>query len=235
MNDKLHPALAEHAMEAELQLERERHRKTWRQLEQARGLLREAQPYVTARAVGPMETSHLLSRIRASLSQQAEPECDWPTCECALDPDKCKVQTVEPAPAQDEREARALFEQMGLIADDEQCIQMLAAALATRPAQTEQVRTLEREICDLRNQLSLVSGREALRLEAEEDARSLQTEQPEQSDTAVRIYNSGYMAGHHDTVEGQFTDIHHSDMATYHADVVAALVADLSTQGSSKP
>lgn len=39
----------------------------------------------------------------------------------------------------------------------------------------------------------------------------------------VRAYNAGYMAGHHDTVEGGFVDIHPSDMDTYHADVVAEL------------
>ena len=40
--------------------------------------------------------------LAASTEQEV---CDWPTCECALDLDKCKVQSVEPAPAQDEREA----------------------------------------------------------------------------------------------------------------------------------
>ena len=44
---------------------------------------------------------------------------------------------------------------------------------------------------------------------------------------AIRIYNSGYMAGHHDTVEGQFTDIHSSEMANYHADEVSELFAAL--------
>jgi hypothetical protein len=43
---------------------------------------------------------------------------------------------------------------------------------------------------------------------------------------AVLYYNSGYMAGHHDTVESQFTDIHQSDMRTYHADVVAAIAGE---------
>ena len=33
----------------------------------------------------------------AALSQQAEPECEWPTCECALEPERCKQ--AEPAPA----------------------------------------------------------------------------------------------------------------------------------------
>jgi hypothetical protein len=37
----------------------------------------------------------------------------------------------------------------------------------------------------------------------------------------IRTFNAGYMLGHHDTVEGVFTDIHSSDMDTYHADEVA--------------
>lgn len=41
---------------------------------------------------------------------------------------------------------------------------------------------------------------------------------------ATRIYNSGYMAGHQDTVEGCFTDILSADMETYHEDVVSELV-----------
>lgn len=40
------------------------------------------------------------------------------------------------------------------------------------------------------------------------------------------VYNSGYMAGHHDTAEGQFTDIHHADMRTHHHDVVAEIIAE---------
>lgn len=46
-----------------------------------------------------------LRAILAQPAQQGEAVCDWPTCECALDLDKCKVQSVEPAPAQDGREA----------------------------------------------------------------------------------------------------------------------------------
>jgi hypothetical protein len=42
----------------------------------------------------------------------------------------------------------------------------------------------------------------------------------------VLAYNSGYMAGHHDTVEGQFTDIHHADMRTHHLDMVAEIIAE---------
>lgn len=42
----------------------------------------------------------------------------------------------------------------------------------------------------------------------------------------IRAYNSGYMSGHNDTVEGQYTDIDQRDMFTYHADVVADMIAD---------
>ena len=43
----------------------------------------------------------------------------------------------------------------------------------------------------------------------------------------VRVFNEGYMLGHHDTVEAQFTDIHHSDMDTYHSELVSAQSAAL--------
>lgn len=67
-----------------------------------------------------------------------------------------------------------------------------------------------------------VRGDSALELLAERDALLA-----ERDALAIRIYNSGYMAGHHDTVEGQFTDIHRSDMATYHAEEVSELIAAL--------
>lgn len=47
--------------------------------------------------------------------------------------------------------------------------------------------------------------------------------QAEPSAALIRAYNSGYMQGHHDTVESCFTDIHQSDMDTFHADLVAEL------------
>ncbi|MGE4760372.1 hypothetical protein ACX1H4_14215 [Yersinia enterocolitica] len=43
----------------------------------------------------------------------------------------------------------------------------------------------------------------------------------------VSLFNYGYGSGHHDTVEGQYTDIHRSDITTYHDDVVGELVEDL--------
>ncbi|QLI49428.1 hypothetical protein vBPaeMUSP18_57 [Pseudomonas phage vB_PaeM_USP_18] len=68
--------------------------------EKLRGLLREFAGSYRAR-----QPEELLSRTDAALSHQTEPECSWPTCECALDLDKCKVRQAEPATAQDEREA----------------------------------------------------------------------------------------------------------------------------------
>lgn len=44
---------------------------------------------------------------------------------------------------------------------------------------------------------------------------------------AVHLYNSGYHAGHHDTVEGGYVDIHSNDMDSYHAEEVAELLAAL--------
>ena len=49
----------------------------------------------------------------------------------------------------------------------------------------------------------------------------------------VRIYNSGYMAGHNDTVEAIFTDIYPCDMDTYHEEEVAELVVELREQEQS--
>lgn len=40
-------------------------------------------------------------------------------------------------------------------------------------------------------------------------------------EAVVHVYNSGYLAGHHDTVEGGYVDIHSNDMDTYHAEEVA--------------
>lgn len=46
-------------------------------------------------------------------------------------------------------------------------------------------------------------------------------------DLTVRIFNSGYHAGHNDTVESCYVDIQPSDMETYHAEEVAELISAL--------
>jgi hypothetical protein len=42
----------------------------------------------------------------------------------------------------------------------------------------------------------------------------------------TRIYNSGYAAGHDDTVEGMYTDILPVDMELYHLDQVAEIIKE---------
>lgn len=63
------------AAKAELQLEMERHRKTWRQLEQVMGLLREARTTLEMwKDVAPAVS--LCADIDAALFMQAEPNKD---------------------------------------------------------------------------------------------------------------------------------------------------------------
>lgn len=40
------------------------------------------------------------------------------------------------------------------------------------------------------------------------------------------IYTDGYGMGHHDTVEGQYTDIHYSDRETYFRETVEDWIVD---------
>jgi hypothetical protein len=40
------------------------------------------------------------------------------------------------------------------------------------------------------------------------------------------LYNMGYKAGHHDTLEGTYIDIFRQDMSTYHSDVVSEWLED---------
>jgi len=42
----------------------------------------------------------------------------------------------------------------------------------------------------------------------------------------ITIYNCGYHAGHHDTVESQYVDIFSCDMDSYHGEVVEELIND---------
>ena len=88
------------AAKADLQREMERHRKTWRQLEQVTGLLREIRPTM------PRDVLELWCKDRdAALSQQAEPAHKEGFHNCRVIGDETvgiRV-TAEPAPAQDER------------------------------------------------------------------------------------------------------------------------------------
>lgn len=57
--------------------------------------------------------------------------------------------------------------------------------------------------------------------------KKYQTLVAEKSSLYVSLFNHGYGSGHHDTVEGHYTDIHRGDITTYHDDVVGELVEDL--------
>jgi hypothetical protein len=72
------------------------------------------------------------------------------------------------------------------------------------------------------------------------ESRALYTTPPHPAEAPapaalIRAYNSGYKAGHHDTVEAQYADISQRDMDTYHADVVADLIADGTLAASPVP
>jgi len=43
----------------------------------------------------------------------------------------------------------------------------------------------------------------------------------------VRIYNTGYQSGHHDTVEGGFVDITYAEREEYHEEEVRELIVDV--------
>lgn len=109
-------ALAEiKRLEAEIQRQREKHRRTWRQLEQATHWLQVAADTLDDLQPG----SALEQQIRATLSQQTEP--------------------IKPAPAQDARttlaEALASAEWPNVSIGNKALI-MRAIELLTRPAQT---------------------------------------------------------------------------------------------------
>ena len=57
----------------------------------------------------------------------------------------------------------------------------------------------------------------------------------QQNALMVRLYNQGYHAGHEDTVESCFMPIHHTDMDTYHADVVAEILELIAQRQPSNP
>jgi RAB protein geranylgeranyltransferase component A len=43
----------------------------------------------------------------------------------------------------------------------------------------------------------------------------------------TEVYNAGYAAGHHDTVEGYYVTVLDQDKQTYHSGDVEALVAEM--------
>ena len=60
-----------------------------------------------------------------------------------------------------------------------------------------------------------------------EEIDNLRAELDALKSATIYVYNSGYHAGHHDTVEGRYVDIHPCDMDTYHAEDVIELVSAL--------
>lgn len=61
----------------------------------------------------------------------------------------------------------------------------------------------------------------------EKEFATLRAENERLKEDAVYIYNSGYNAGHHDTVEGQYTQVLPVDMRTYQNDVVAEILLEV--------
>ena len=47
----------------------------------------------------------------------------------------------------------------------------------------------------------------------------------------IDMYNRGHQAGHHETVEGVFVDIHPSDQMTYHEDVIEQIIDEMLNDG----
>ena len=50
-----------------------------------------------------------------------------------------------------------------------------------------------------------------------------------------RVYNSGYHAGHHDTVEGGYAHVYPQDMDDYHEEVVMEILEDLQQEAYTHP
>ena len=48
---------------------------------------------------------------------------------------------------------------------------------------------------------------------------------------SITLYNLGYKSGHHDTVEGGYTDLLWDDMETYHEEEVKELISTLREKG----
>ena len=65
------------------------------------------------------------------------------------------------------------------------------------------------------------------RIETERDDLRAEVERlkDEEARLDCRLFNSGYLLGHHDTVEGQYTDIHRDDFETHHSEEVSEIAA----------
>ena len=88
----------------------------------------------------------------------------------------------------------------------------------------EEIHRLRAENDTLRNEARVYREQCAMR---DEWRDKVEAELAALKGATVHIYNSGYHAGHHDTVEGRYVDIHSNDMSTYHAEDVAELLAAL--------
>lgn len=95
------------------------------------------------------------------------------------------------------------------------------------------VRTLARERDELRAEVERLTAdrncEKRMRQDAEESRENALAEverlKADKARRDCRLFNSGYLLGHHDTVEGQYTDIHRDDFETYHSEEVAEIAA----------
>lgn len=106
----------------------------------------------------------------------------------------------------------------------------------TEPARITALRTALTAMTADRDELRLQRDYEWKRRKDQRDrAIAAEKERDAAMGQAVRTYNSGYAAGHHDTVEACYTDILPCDMGTFHKDEVAELVADLLSPAPAEP
>jgi hypothetical protein len=66
-------------------------------------------------------------------------------------------------------------------------------------------------------------------------ARSAPVQEPVAKSFMVHLYNFGYKAGHHDTVEGRYIDICRQDMETYHLEDVSEWLQDMVYTTAAQP
>jgi hypothetical protein len=65
------------------------------------------------------------------------------------------------------------------------------------------------------------------KLKEKNDAAQPAVQEPVAKSFMVHLYNFGYKAGHHDTVEGRYIDICRQDMETYHLEDVSEWLQDM--------